>query len=243
MKKTVMSLFAVCLLSIFCAAQDVQVSRTNKTIAVTADESISVAPDIATVKVGYHAYAPTQQDAYTQTIQVSDRILKAVLASGVSEGDIETETLRVNRIDPDSSWTPEMKAQRQFEAGQSWKLHVRASDAQAIVDIAMHAGANSLDGVEWDVAEPAALQAKAGGAALAKARAIADQMAKGLGSKLGELVYASNRAPVAKLWRGLTASPQMASISSKSREEQPKLKLYPEKVKQDATVHAVFAIE
>jgi uncharacterized protein YggE len=55
--------------------------------------------------------------------------------------------------------------------------------------------------VEWSVADPLALQAKAGGAALAKAKSIADQMAKGLGARLGELVYASNRAPVAKKWQ------------------------------------------
>ena len=65
-----------------------------------------------------------------------------------------------------------------------------------MVDAAVKAGANEVDDVEWNVVDPIALQAKAGGAALAKARAIADQMAKGLGIKVGELVYASNRAPV-----------------------------------------------
>jgi len=105
----------------------------------------------------------------------------------------------------------------------------------------VNAGANEVEDVEWNVADPVALQAKAGGAALSKARAIADQMAKGLGTKLGELVYASNRAPVAKMWRGMTVQTSAAMVGS--TDKQPKLKLFPEKVKSDATVYAVFSIE
>ena len=114
--------------------------------------------------------------------------------------------------------------------------------AQIVVDLAVKAGANEVDDVEWNVADPVALQAKAGGAALAKARSIADQMAKGLGTKLGELVYASNRAPVAKMWRGMTAQTSLSSIATVT-EKQPKLTLFPQKVKSEATVHAVFSIE
>jgi hypothetical protein len=66
-------------------------------------------------------------------------------------------------------------------------------------------------------------------------------MAKGLGAKLGELVYASNRAPVARVWRGITLNTSAATVAS--ADKKPKLKLFPEKVKSDATVYAVFSIE
>lgn len=66
-------------------------------------------------------------------------------------------------------------------------------------------------------------------------------MAKGLGTKLGELVYASNRAPVARMRRGMTLNTMSAEVSSTAK--QPKLKLFPQKVKSDATVYAVFSIE
>src|SRR5689334_15730526 len=96
----------------------------------------------------------------------------------------------------------------------------------------------------WTGTDPIALQAKASGAALAKARSVAEQMAKGLGTKLGELVYASNRAPVAKLWRGLSTTVNTESAMISKRDEQaPKLKLFPQRVRSDATVYAVFAIE
>ncbi len=70
-------------------------------------------------------------------------------------------------------------------------------------------------------------------------------MARGLGTKLGELVYASNRAPVAKTWRGMLGMTlnTESSIVSQQLDKQPKLTLFPEKVKSDATVYAVFSIE
>jgi len=237
-------LFAIAILvsasSLF--AQDIQVNRQNKTIAVTADDSVTADAEIAVLEIGYHNYAPTQDGAFHENVRVADEITKALLDAKIPEANIETEKLHLSRTEIDDKWTPEMKKDRQFTAEQSWHVTVSAAQAQAVVDLTVKTGANEVDDVDWNVADPVALQAKAGAAALAKARSIADQMAKGLGTKLGELVYASNRAPVAKMWRGLTASSSMAMVAS-TAEKQPKLTLFPQKVKSDATVYAVFSIE
>jgi uncharacterized protein len=220
--------------------QDIQVNRQNKTIAVTAEESASADAEVATLAIGYHNYGLTQDSAFKDNIQMSERITKAILTAGVPKTNVETEKLQLDRVQIEDKWTPDMKKERQFEAVQSWHIAVSAAEAQKVVDLAVRAGANQVDDVDWNVADPVALQAKAGAAALAKARSIADQMAKGLGTKLGELVYASNRAPVAKMWRGATT--ESASIAVNG-EKQPQLTLFPEKVKSDATVYAVFSIE
>jgi len=225
-------LASACLLS----AQDIQVNRQNKTIAVTAEDSVAADAEIAVLEIGYHNYAPTQDAAFHENVRVSEQITKALLDAKIPKANIETEKLRLSRTDIDEKWTPEMKKERQFTAEQSWHVTVSASQAQGVVDLAVKAGANEVNDVEWNVADPVALQAKAGSAALAKARAVADQMAKGLGAKLGELVYASNRAPVAKMYRAMEAVELMAPPP-------PKLTLFPQKVKSDATVYAVFSIE
>jgi hypothetical protein len=95
--------------------------------------------------------------------------------------------------------------------------------------MALRAGANVLESLDWNVADPKALQAKAGAAALEKAKAIAEQMAKGLNAKLGDLVYASNRAPIpmfggvfrnrrGECYSGTSSSPAtpLTAISQKS---------------------------
>jgi len=223
-------------------AQDIQVNRQNKTIAVTADESTTADAEIAVLEIGYHNYGPTQDIAYQDNVRAGERITKTLLDAKVPKANIETEKLQLARKEIDEKWTAEMKKERQFVAEQSWHVTVAASEAQSVVDLAVKAGANEVEDVEWNVADPVALQARAGGAALAKARSIADQMAKGLGTKLGELVYASNRAPVAKMWRGMTVNTSVAALSS-GADKQPKLTLFPQKVKSDATVYAVFSIE
>lgn len=222
--------------------QDIQVNRQNKTIAVTAEESASADAEVATLAIGYHNYGLTQDSAFKDNLQMSERITKAILSAGVPKNNVETEKLQLDRVQIEDKWTPDMKKERQFEAVQSWHVAVSVAQAQKVVDLAVRAGANRVDDVDWNVADPVALQAKAGAAALAKARSIADQMAKGLGTKLGELVYASNRAPVAKMWRGATLNTASASIAVNG-DKQPQLTLFPEKVKNDATVYAVFSIE
>lgn len=229
-------LLSVC--SLF--AQSIQVNRQNKTIAVTADDSVTADAEVAVLEIGYHNYAPTQDGAFQDNVRVADRITKALLDAKIPRASIETEKLRLLHAEMDEKWTVEMKKDRQFEAAQSWHVTVSASQAQVVVDLAVRSGANELNDVEWNVADPVALQARAGSAALAKARTIADQLAKGLGSKLGELVYASNRAPTA----GMTLNTEAALIMAPPPPPPPPhLTLFPQKVKSDATVYAVFSIE
>lgn len=225
-------------------AQQVQVNRQNRTIAVTAEESVTADPDIAVVTVGYQNYGSTQQKAYQTNIRVGGEIVNALQKSGIEKHQIETGKLRLERAEPDEKWTPEMRRQRQFETQQSWKIRIAASDAGKVVDVAMAAGANKLEDVDWAVSDPVALQAKASGAALAKARSIAEQMAKGLGAKLGELVYASNESPALSLWAfARRGSLQTMASAISAVAPAPEVTLFPQKVKQDATVYAVFAIE
>jgi hypothetical protein len=119
--------------------------------------------------------------------------------------------------------------------------HLRA---QAVVDMGLRAGANVLESLDWNVSDPNALQAKAGSAALSKAKIIAEQMAKGLNVKLGDLVYASNQAPVSQQF-GLSGKSMVEVMNAPPPPPPPppQLVLYPKKVKSDATVYAVFAVE
>jgi uncharacterized protein len=240
-----MKIFVLTMTFIACAgllySQDIQVNRQNKTIAVTAEESTTADAEIAVLEIGYHNFGLTQAAAFQDNVRTAERITTALLGAKISKANIETEKLELARTQIDEKWSADQKKERQFAADQSWHVTVSASEAQGVVDLAVKAGANEVDDVEWNVIDPVALQAKASGAALAKARSIADQMAKGLGTKLGELVYASNNAPVAKRWRGMlnTTQTSMSSIADKKRE----LTLFPQKVTSNATVYAVFSIE
>jgi len=222
--------------------QQITVNRQNKTIAITADDSVSVDPEVATITVGYQNYAPTKNAAYEENIRVSNEITKALLSGGIPKTALETETVKLERAERDEKWTAEEKNARQFQASQSWTITVTADRAQAVVDMALRAGANVLESLDWNVSDPKALQAKAGAAALTKAKTIAEQMAKGLNAKLGDLVYASNRAPMTE-FAGSLETVEVSAAPAPPPPPPPHLVLYPKKVKSEATVYAVFAIE
>jgi uncharacterized protein len=129
---------------------------------------------------------------------------------------------------------------RQYSARQQWRIHVTATDAQRAVDIAVAAGANAVEGVEWGVTDPQALQEKAYAAALARARAMAERMAAQAGLKLGELVTIINGEEsegFGKLIaaKKLSAPPPPAPVAES-------LRLYPGKIDREETVTVIYAI-
>jgi len=88
--------------------------------------------------------------------------------------------------------------------------------------------------------DTAELEAKAASKALAHAQAIAAQMAEGLHTKIGPLIYASNQRP--EIIRPMTLNTMAASARMEKSNVQP-LAIRSRKVEQSATVYAVFAVE
>jgi uncharacterized protein YggE len=230
---------ALCFCSV-ASAQSIEVNRTNKTIAVTADESVYADAEIAVVKIACHSFAATKDAAYSANLRLAEAVSAALQKSGIPAGAIESSDVTLDRVDPENNWTPEMKRDRQYKAHQGWTIRMAAASAQSVIDLAVAAGANEVDDPDWQVADEAALQARAGAAALKKARTVAEQMAQGLGTKLGELVYASNRAP-ARGYGGVLDA-QTVEVSA-ARVPPAKLKLFPKRVKADGIVYAIFAIQ
>jgi len=221
-------------------AQQIQVNRDNRTIAVTATDSVEVDAQVAIVRLGYHNYGRTHEAAYNENVSAADKIVNALVGAGVPKADIQTEALTLATVDPEKEWTAAQKEERQFEAAQSWRIRLTASKAQTVVDIAVRAGANNIESIDWRVSDPKALEAKADASALAKARTLAENMATRLGAKIGELVYASNQTPVDRF---ITVNTESASFASLAPPPPPNLKLFPKKVSQQATVYAVFSLQ
>ncbi len=192
MVASVCSLFATTV-----SAQQIQINKDNRTIAITATDTASAMADTATVHVGFVAYAPDADAAYAKGSKTSNAIIGALTAKGIAKTDIQSESQSVAETQQYEleKLPPAEQAQRRFQVRQSWTVQTKADDAASVLNTAVNAGANSSGQIEWTVADEKALEAKAAGNALSRARAIASQMAQGLGIQLGELIYASNQAP------------------------------------------------
>lgn len=226
------------------AAQTIQVSnqvnKENRTIAVTASDKVTVMADAASVHVGFIVYGPDSDAAYARGSKVSNAIVKSLTGAGVAEEAIESESQELSPVQQfqTDKWTPEQRAERQFELTQSWTVQTEAKDAAQVLDLAVKAGANQSGQIEWKLKDETAPEAQAAEKAMRRAREVAARMAAGLNARLGELVYASNQAQAAPVRPGVAGMAGMA----KNMPAVP-LAVNPRQIEKTATVYAVFAIE
>ena len=162
----------------------------EKTIEVSATEKIEVIAEIATLKIGCQNQAATKDAAYAENTRIANKVIQALLDAGVPKQAIETETLNLEQEQDRYGVKPNQPLK--YLASQKWQIRAEASEAQKIVDIAVAAGANQIENVEWSVKEPSQLEAKAYAAALRRAKSIAEQTASQTGLKLGEIVSIVN---------------------------------------------------
>lgn len=222
------------------AAQTIQVSNANKTIAITATDEATETADIAAVTIGFEVFGPDSDSAYAEGGRISQAVLAALHAQGVADKEIESASQGLERYNNfNNNDTPAERAQKQFVMRQSWTVTVPPAQAAEVIRAAVAAGANQSGAIDWRVADRKALQAKAAANALVKARAIAGQMAAGLHVKLGDLLYASNQAPEVR-----PVVRAMFGMAAKGASSAPLLlAISPQTVREEATVYAVFAIE
>ncbi|HXQ98702.1 MAG TPA: SIMPL domain-containing protein [Candidatus Limnocylindrales bacterium] len=228
-------------------AQEFGINRDNRSISVTVTQKLEVDPDIAQITFGSQTYGATHDAAYLENLRIAEQIVKALLDSGVPRERIESHNLSLDLQDESDqkSLTAEQRSQRRYMAHQSWTVRVAVGDAQKIVDIAVHAGANQVEDVTWDVSDPDALDARARRAALEKARTTAEEIANGFHGKLGQLLYASNSSDSELLYVPGSGFSDL-SVKDKFIEkfwQKRNLQLFPKKITREAEVHAVFALE
>ncbi len=224
-------------------AQQIVVSKDNRTIAVTTSADATADADTVTVQIGFVAYGPDQDSAYATGYKVSNAIAAALKAGGIPQDAIQSESQSIAHVQQfvTQDWTPAEKTERKFQVQQSWNVKTAAGNGARVLDVAVKAGANQSGQMTWSVADQDALQAKAAKLALDRARQIAQQMAAGLNATLGPLVYASNEAP-SRGPQPLIRAQAMAAPAQMQKEVEP-LSVSAQKVTASATVYAVFSIQ
>lgn len=229
-------------------AQQIQISRENKTIAITTNDQAETLADTAVLTVGFHIYGKDKDGTYADASRTSNSIMRALTSADVPKESIESATQSFSPLDENSDGDKARYAQGiRFEFAHSWHITAPAESAANLLHLAITSGANDSGNITWQLRKDDALEAEAARKALEHARQIASQMASGLGVKLGTLVYASNQTPprgilAALGYSGPVLETQSASLSAAVRNLAP-LAISPEKIQKTATVYAVFAIE
>lgn len=144
-------------------------------------------PDIALLTLGVDVAEPNVKDALTTADHTMQAVRQVFLSAGVPSKDIRTVAFNVWREDiRDRSGT--VTGER-YHVVHSYQVTLRdLSRLGELLGAAVDAGANNVQGIEFSIADPAALQARARAAAMHDAQAQAQQLATLAGVTLGRPV-------------------------------------------------------
>jgi len=153
------------------------------TIAVVGSGRVTVIPDQATVQLGVLVEKTTAKAARDAAATVMTRVVAAIRKLGIDERDIATSAVSLGPVyDYPKNVTPTIRG---YQLRNVVTVTVRNLDVLSdVVDDAVTAGANSVDGISFDVADRAAAEANARTAAVKDAKAKAETLAAGVGVRI-----------------------------------------------------------
>ena len=180
------------------------------TISVTGAGAAYGAPDIATASIGVQTRDADAVKATGANTTKMTAIITALKAQGIQEKDIQTTNFSVSaQQDVDANGQP--KGTLTFNVDNTVSITIRdLTKVGAVLSASVDAGANTIYGVSYSVADQAALEAQARDKAMADAKARAAQLAKDAGTTLdgpmtisesinsGPVPYYAARAPMAE---------------------------------------------
>lgn len=143
-------------------------------------------PDQAQVQVGVEIFSPTIAEATAENEATIQRIMDALEEQGIAAEDVQTANYSV--------WAEQRYGDSGPEGIAGYRVanqvNVTIRDVEQVSDVleaVIDAGANSVYGVSFSVADPAALEAEARAQAMADARERAESLAELGGVELGAI--------------------------------------------------------
>lgn len=154
-------------------------------VRVSISENLRTPPDEASLTVGTTAKATTAKEAVAANKVKTERLLAAIRGAGIRERDIQTQGIQLSadyRWDQGSSGREGRQVLIGFVAGNSVQIKTRNIDALTeLLDTLTAAGADTLYGPTFAIADPAPLRREARLRAMARGEAEATEYARNNG--------------------------------------------------------------
>jgi hypothetical protein len=178
-------LLALVVLSSACASVPAPaIQPMLRTLSVTGSAQAALTPDIAYINIGVHSENVDPKEAVASNNVSSKAVADALKALGVDSKDILTTNFSIY---PQDEWGPDgQKIGTKFMVDNT--VYVTLRDLTKIGDLlgaAVKAGANSINGIQFDVADKTPYLAEARKAAVENANLQAQDLSKAAGVELG----------------------------------------------------------
>jgi len=155
------------------------------TITVTGEASVPVQPDVATLSLGVTTQGATAAEAMAANTAALTVVLGRLRDAGIAERDLQTSNLSLNPnwVGYETGSTPTIAG---YTANNMLTVRVRALDTLGtVLDAAITDGANTLNGLTFELSEPRPRMDEARAAAVADAMARAKLLVEAAGARLG----------------------------------------------------------
>ena len=193
MMKKMIILFAVstvALLSLAACAGTGGVAGTNqpnyRTLSASGSGQVYLVPDVAYITVGVRVDADEVSDALSKNNSQANEIAQALQALGVEKKDIQTSNFNVY---PMMDYGMDGQITRRYYVVEN-TVFITVRDLTKLgemLDSVVRSGANTINGISFDVIDKSAAQAQARDKAIENAKAEAEAIAKAAGVKLGKM--------------------------------------------------------
>lgn len=184
----ILTLVGTLTLPIFAASN--LIPENSSRLNVNGNAVISVAPDTAYVSLGVETSNPSAEVASEENATRMARVLAALRELGLTEKEISTKGYNIysynqvlNRGTNEETTVTTYQVQNKIEITTT-----NLEQVGKIVDVAVKAGANQVQGIRFDLADKQELQLKALENAIKQARSKAEVMAAAAGVELGGIV-------------------------------------------------------
>ncbi|HUF40228.1 MAG TPA: SIMPL domain-containing protein [Anaerolineales bacterium] len=167
----------------------------TRTLSVSGSGQVQLAPDIAYVTIGVHTQDVDAQVAVDENTAQVEALIDALVASGVARADLQTTNFNIYSWE-DYSLPVDSESQKPpivYSVDNSVYVTVRDLDGLGdLLSTAIDAGANNIWGIQFDVTDKSEATSQAREAAVAAARAQAEELAGFAGVELGQIVSISS---------------------------------------------------
>ena len=170
-----------------------------RTLNVNGLGQVNLTPDIAYIYIGVHTEGATATEAVDANKTQTSSLISAIKQSGVDEKDIRTTNFS---IWPSQQYAPDGTVSGTvYMVDNTVNITVRDLNGLGdLLDSAISAGANTINSIQFDVADKSEALKEARTKAVADAKMQAEEMSAAAGVQLGDIqtisFYESSPAPL-----------------------------------------------
>ncbi len=159
----------------------------QRMLIVNGTGTVTLTPDIAYINIGVHTESPTAADAVASNNTQTQQVVTALKNAGVDAKDIRTSNFSIY---PNTQFDPQtnQKLGTTYVVDNTVYVTVHKLDTLGdLLDASVKAGANSVNSIQFDVADKSAALKQARDAAVKDAKTQAQELASAAGVSLGNL--------------------------------------------------------